>query len=194
VINLAAAEKTGGNVTGRGLRGVGARGIEREGVPDRAGYPVQCTARKRQRHECLIGTGERCMDPEIPGNHETEFRVIRRVSDNDNDPVPEALAFLKSLFNKSSTDPEALEILVNGEGGEGEGRGLSRVRDDHYRRKKDMPDDPVTVYSNKREFAIVVTITTEGIHEPCLAILPECLEIDFKNGVDIFRAFLPDKK
>jgi hypothetical protein len=41
---------------------------------------------------------------------------------------------------------------------------------------------------------VVVTVSTEGIHEPGLAILPERLEIDFKNCVDIFGTFRPDNK
>ena len=57
-----------------------------------------------------------------------------------------------------------------------------------------MPDNPVAGLGHEREFAVVVPVRTEGIDEPCLAVLPERLEIDFKNCVDIFGTFRPDNK
>ena len=52
-----------------------------------------------------------------------------------------------------------------------------------------MADDSVTGHRNEREFVEVVPVIAEGIHEPCLAILRECLVIDLKNCVDIFGTF-----
>ena len=109
---------------------MGTGGIEREGVPDDAGNSVQCTVRQRECHEGIIRAGERGMDPKVPCNGEPELRVIRGVADNDHDPVPEALAFLETLFDKGCTDPEALEVLVHREGGKCERRRLCRIRDD----------------------------------------------------------------
>jgi hypothetical protein len=134
------------------------------------------------------------MDPEGSGDHEPEFRVISRVTDDDDDPVTEALALLESLFHKCGTDAQALEILVNGKWRKGKRCGFGCIGDDCYRGKEDMTDDPVTEDCDQGEFRVVIPVAAEGIDEPGLAILPECLEIDLKNGVDITGLFRADKK
>lgn len=176
------------------LRAVSPGRIECSGIPDRTGYPVERTGRERQRHKSLVRAGKRGKDPELACNSKTKLRIIRRVADNDNDPVPKALAFLQSLFYQGCTDPKALEVLVNGEGGKGEGGSLRPVRDYRDRREKNVPDDPVTVDSHERELVQVVPVISQGIHEPGLAILAERLEIDLENSVCILGSFLPDDK
>jgi hypothetical protein len=116
------------------------------------------------------------------------------VADNDHDAVPEALAVLETLFDEGGTDPEALEVLVDGKGGQGERCSFRGIRDDGNGRKQDMTDNPVAGLRHEREFVVIVAICTESIDEPCLAVLPERLEIDFKNCVDIFGTFRPDNK
>ena len=57
-----------------------------------------------------------------------------------------------------------------------------------------MPDNPVAMNSNEREFGIEIPAVPQGTHEPGFTILPECLKVYFKNGGDIFRGFGADSK
>jgi hypothetical protein len=114
--------------------------------------------------------------------------------DDDDDPVTEALAFLEPFLDESCTNAQALEVLVDCKRGKGERRGLGGIGDDCYRGKENMTDDPVAEDGDKGEFRVVIPVAAEGIDKPCLAVLPECLEIDFKNGVDVTGLFRADKK
>lgn len=57
-----------------------------------------------------------------------------------------------------------------------------------------MPDNPFSGHCHEREFLQKIPVIAEGMNEPCLAILPECLGIDLENGIGIFGTFRPDKK
>jgi len=116
------------------------------------------------------------------------------MADNDNDPVPEAPALSEPLFNESRPDPPALEVLMYREGRKGKTCGFGSLRDDRDWGEQDMADNPVAEHRDERERGIECSVTPEGIHEPCLPILPECLFIDLKYSIGIRRLFQADKK
>jgi hypothetical protein len=134
------------------------------------------------------------MDPPLPGRDEAEAGIIPRVADHDHDAVAAASAFPQPLVDECCADSPALEILVDCQGGEGERSGLVGIGNDSDRREQDMTDNPVATYRDEREFTEIVPVIPEGIHKPCLAILPERLEIDLEDRGDIFRKFRPDNK
>ncbi len=173
---------------------MGADGIECQRVTHHAVYPVKRPDLKRQGHERVIRAGEWCKNPGFPGGHKAKPGVVCRVTDHNHYVVAKTLAFPDPRFDEGSADTEALEILVYSERGKGNGGGLHRTRLNGDRAEQDMPDDPVSVHGNKGEFGVDIAIVAEGIHKPCLAILPERLEMYFKNSRNIFWEFRPDVK
>jgi hypothetical protein len=115
------------------------------------------------------------------------------VTNDNHDVVPETLAFPDPRFDESGTNTQALVILVYCERRKGKSRGLHRIRYNGYRAEQDMPDDPLPMHCYKGEFRVDITIAAQGIHKPCLTILPERLEMYFKNSGNILREFRPDK-
>jgi hypothetical protein len=173
---------------------MGADGIECQRVPHHATYPGKRPVLKRQNHEHLVRAGERRKNPGFPGGCKAKPGVVCRMADHNHDAVPETLALPDPRFDESCPNTLALVILVYCERRKGKGRGLHRTRNNGDRAEQDVPDDPVPVHGNKGEFRVDIAIVAQGIHKPCLAILPERLELYFKNSGNIFREFRPDIK
>lgn len=116
------------------------------------------------------------------------------MADHDHNTVPETLAFLNPCCYERCTDTQALEILVYCKRCKGNSRDLHSTGNNADRAEQDMTDNPVSMNGNKGEFGIDIPVVAKGIHEPCLAILPKCLEMHLKNCGNIFRQFLPNTK
>jgi hypothetical protein len=57
-----------------------------------------------------------------------------------------------------------------------------------------MPDNPVTINSDKRKFGIENLGIPQGIYQTCFVIMSKRLVVYLKNCGNIRRNFLPDKK
>ena len=156
---------------------MGTNGIECYRIPHHAAYPVERPALQRQRHERFIGTGKRRENPGFVGRCKAKPGIVSRVTDHDHDAVTKTLAFPDPFFNEGRPDTHALVILVYCQRGKGHGRGLHRIGYNGDRAEQDVPDDPVPVHGNEGEFGVDIAIVAQGIHEPCLAILRERLEM-----------------
>ena len=166
--------------------------IEGNRIPDNSPDAIESTRFQGKCHKHIVRAGERYRDPGLLCHRETEPWIISRVADYDHNTVPETPALLKSRFDESSADTQALVILVNAESGKRKGRCFYRAGDDRDRAEEDMPDDPVLMDSNEREFRVDIAIVPQGIHEPGFPVLCECLEVNFENGRCILREFRPD--
>jgi hypothetical protein len=103
-------------------------------------------------------------------------------------------AYLESLFNERGANAKTLVIRVHDERGKSDSRSDYLGRFDGDGRKHDMPDNPVTMNSDKRKFGIENPGIPQGIYETCFVIMSKRLVVYLKNCGNICRNFRPDKK
>jgi hypothetical protein len=116
------------------------------------------------------------------------------VADHDYNAVSKRPADFKSLFYERGTNAKALEIRVHHKGSQGNSRRADFGGFDGNGRKHDMPDNPVTMDSDKGKFRIENLTIPQGIYKTCFVIVGKRLVVYLENSRNICRNFRPDKK
>jgi hypothetical protein len=116
------------------------------------------------------------------------------VANDNHNSVAKGPANVESLFNERGSYTEALEVRVHNKRCKCNGGSSCQGRFDSYRRKHDVPDYPLTMNCDKREFGIKNPAIPQGINKAGFIVMSKRLVVYLKNRRNICWRFRPDKK